>query len=306
MLDLGKQYGTYRGISFYGDHEDEGLVYYLPNEVKLDKDKNSHYEMDLMLFSESNIVSKEAINFDDTAGAILQMGVICTVDERTLNRALDELRRTVGTLPENIRVMQPTWKEGTVDMMILDKQKDKQGDDSNTTGFVKSILGSQKPSFMTNDLKSIFNVRLDCRGSELVYKAIEGSKSSLAGVMYDLKFAALQPAANLRISANLSKCPAILETSPGKKIAVTASIGSETLNAFCSSRSFRFGSTQHCRIKYALPSALLRMSHASAISAALGKRHVISPIDVSTSYSSAFCAAISSRRLISSFIVTAI
>ena len=210
MLDLGKQYGTYRGISFYGDHEDEGLVYYLPNEVKLAKDKNSHYEMDLMLFSEGNIVSKEAINFDDTAGAILQMGVICTADERTLDRALDELRRNVDTLPENIRVMQPTWKEGTVDMIILDKQKDNQSNE-NTTGFVKSILGSQKPSFMTNDLKSIFNVRLDRRGSELVYKAIEGSKSSLAGVMYDLKFAALQPTANLRISANLSKCQETVE-----------------------------------------------------------------------------------------------
>ncbi len=211
MLDLGKQYGTYQGITFYGDHEDEALVYYLPNEVKLAKGKNSHYEMDLMLFSESNIVSKEAINFDDTAGAILQMGVICTADERLLNRALSDLKSNVKTLPEDIKVTQPIWKEGTVDMMILDKQKDKQGDDSNTTGFVKNILGSQKPSFMTNDLKSIFNVRLDRRGSELIYKAIEGSKSSLAGVMYDLKFAALQPTANLRISANLSKCQETVE-----------------------------------------------------------------------------------------------
>lgn len=210
MIDLGKQYGTFQGITFYGDHEDDALVYYLPDEVKLDKDNNSHHEMDLMLFRKSNIVSTDAINMDDIAGAFLQMGVICTADERKLNRALDELKDNVKTLPEDIKVSQPVWKDGTVDMMILDKQKDAQGDD-NASGFVKNILGSQKPSFMTNDLKSIFNVRLDHRGSELIYNALKGSKSSLAGVMYNLQFAALQPAANLRISANLSKCQETVE-----------------------------------------------------------------------------------------------
>lgn len=210
MLDLGKQYGTYQGITFYGDHEDEALVYYLPNEVKLANGKNSHHEMDLMLFRKSNVVSTDAINMDDIAGAFLQMGVICTADERKLNRALDELKDNVKTLPEDIKVSQPVWKDGTVDVMILDKQKDAQGDD-NASGFVKNILGSQKPSFMTNDLKSIFNVRLDHRGSELIYSALKGSKSSLAGVMYNLQFAALQPTANLRISANLSKCQETVE-----------------------------------------------------------------------------------------------
>ena len=205
MLDLGKLYGTYKGITFYGDHEDESLVYYLPDEVRLDKDKNSHYEMDLMFFRESNIVSTDAINMDDIAGSILQLGVICTVDERRLSRALDELKDNVKTLPENLKVTQPVWKEGTVDMMILDRQKSQETNGDNT-GFVKSIIGSQRPSYMTNDLKSIFNVRLNQRGTEIVYDSLKGGTSSLAGIMYDLKYNALQPAADLRISANLSKC----------------------------------------------------------------------------------------------------
>lgn len=204
MLDLTKQYGIYQGISFFGDHEDNSVVYYLPDEVRLDEDQNAHYEMDLMLFQKSNIVSNKAIDLDSTAGSILQMGVCCTVEDKRLEKALDELKEAVE-LPKNLRLTQPLWKEGTVDLMVLDRQKN-QSAEQNETGFVKQMLGSQKPSLMTNNLKSIFNIRLDRNGTEMIYQALQGSKSSLAGVMYDLKFPALLPAANLRITANLSRC----------------------------------------------------------------------------------------------------
>ena len=41
MLDFGKLYGTYEGITFYGDHENDALVYYLPDEVTLALGKES-------------------------------------------------------------------------------------------------------------------------------------------------------------------------------------------------------------------------------------------------------------------------
>ena len=111
MLDLTKQYGVYQGISFFGDHEDNSVVYYLPDEVRLDEDQNAHYEMDLMLFQKSNIVSNKAIDLDSTAGSILQMGVCCTVEDKRLEKALDELKEAVE-LPKNLRLTQPLWKEG--------------------------------------------------------------------------------------------------------------------------------------------------------------------------------------------------
>lgn len=212
MLDFGKNYGTYDGITFFGDHENEGLVYYLPDEVTLTLGKESHYGMDLTIFHKGQIVSSEEINLDDMAGSILQMDVCCIVEESRLNKALDQLKEQVS-LPSDLSVSQPTWKDGTVDLMVLNKQRsvaEKEEKDSKT-GFVKTILGSRKPSFMTNDLKCAFNVELSRDGTELVLAALKGEKGALAGVMYDLQFAGLMPAADLRITANLRKCQETIE-----------------------------------------------------------------------------------------------
>lgn len=216
MLDFGKLYGTYEGITFYGDHENDALVYYLPDEVTLALGKESHYEMDLMIFHKNQIVSSEAIDLNDTAGSILQMGVRCTVEEKRLNKALEQLQEQVS-LPSELAVSQPVWKDGTVDLMVLNRQRSvaESEEEKAEPRFVKNILGSRKPSFMTNDLKCSFNVELSRDGTELVHAALKGEKGALAGVMYDLQFVGLMPTADLRITANLRKCQETIEHTLG-------------------------------------------------------------------------------------------
>ena len=207
MLDLAKIYGTYEGLTFYGDHEHDDVVYYLPDEVRLCKDTESHYEMNLLVWREGDFVSSDKVDLEKTVGSVLQMGVCCSVEQDRLNKALKELKKKL-VLPDELKVTQPLWKDGKVDLMVLDRQRsvvneEEEGDDDR---FIKDILGSLKPSLMSNDLKCIFNVVSDKKGTELLYSALKGGNSSLAGVMYDLQFPAMTQAADIRISANLSKC----------------------------------------------------------------------------------------------------
>ena len=211
MLDLGKIFGTYDGLTFYGDHEHDDVVYYLPDEVRLCKDTESHYEMNLLVWREGDFVSSDKVDLEKTVGSFLQMGVCCTVGQDRLDKALKELRKKMD-LPDELRLTQPLWKDGKVDLMVLDKQRsvanvEEEEDDDR---FIKDTLGSMKPSLMSNDLKCIFNVVSDKKGTELLYSALKGGNSSLAGVLYDLQFQAITPAADIRISANLSKCQDIL------------------------------------------------------------------------------------------------
>jgi peptidoglycan hydrolase-like protein with peptidoglycan-binding domain len=207
MIDLEKQYGTYEGITFYGDHLDDTIVYYLPDEVTLGEVENpsgdKHYAMDLMLFNNT-----EEVSYGDPKeleGSILTMDVVCTVEKKRYDNAFAKLKASVN-LPDNVKApVLPLWKDGKVDIIVLDKQMTQMEEDDGN-GFVATIAGSTKPSLGTTDLKSIFNVRMDRNGSEIVYSALKGNKSSLAGVMYDLQYQALLPAADLRITANLSKC----------------------------------------------------------------------------------------------------
>ena len=156
MLDLAKIYGTYEGLTFYGDHEHDDVVYYLPDEVRLCKDTESHYEMNLLVWREGDFVSSDKVDLEKTVGSVLQMGVCCSVEQDRLNKALKELKKKL-VLPDELKVTQPLWKDGKVDLMVLDRQRsvvneEEEGDDDR---FIKDILGSLKPSLMSNDLKSL-------------------------------------------------------------------------------------------------------------------------------------------------------
>lgn len=210
MLDLAKPLGTHEGLIFYGDHELTDLVYYFPDEVSLapqvapDGNPSDLYELFFQLFNEGDIVEGGIENLRKTAGAILSLGVQCSVSPARLEKALQQLKGS-GTFPETVSVTSPPWKDGAVNLLVLDAittNDNSIGEDA----FVKSIIGSQKPSLMSSDLKSIFNVRLDRRGTALIQAALDGDTGNVAGVLYDLKYTAIRPAVDLRIWANLGRC----------------------------------------------------------------------------------------------------
>jgi hypothetical protein len=210
MLDLAKPLGIHEGLIFYGDHELPDLVYYFPDEVSLAPQSaaggapSAFYELFFQIFNEGDIIEGGIDDLRKTAGAILSLGIQCSVSPARLARALQDLKGN-GAFPETLRAAPPPWKEGTVNLMVLDAittQDESIGEDA----FVKSILGANKPSLMSGDLKSIFNVRLDRKGTALIQAALDGNTGNVAGVLYDLKYAAIRPSVDLRIWANLGRC----------------------------------------------------------------------------------------------------
>lgn len=232
MLDLAKPLGIHNDLVFYGDHELPDVVYYFPDEVKLARstgESNDIYELLFQTFHEGIVNEGGIEDLRKTAGSILQIGVQCKVDESRIEKAVESLK-SIHVLPENLRVATPHWKDGSVNLIVLDASTT----DASTLGedsFVRSVVGSHKPSLMSSDLKSIFNVRFDRRGTALVSSALDGEGGSVAGVLYDLKYTAIRPAVDLKIWADLGRCYESVSHELGVKIEfqyyVKFSIGAE-------------------------------------------------------------------------------
>ena len=71
---------------------------------------------------------------------------------------------------------------------------------------VRGVVGSASPRCRMDCSRGFSSARLDRRGTALVAAAVDGEVGSLAGVLYDLKFSALRPTVDLRMSANLDCC----------------------------------------------------------------------------------------------------
>lgn len=210
MIDLAKPLGIHEGLTFYGDHEQKNLVFYFPDEVSLAPQINRTgnptdlYELYFQLFSEDDVIIGQPDDLRKTAGSILSLGVQCTVSPARVKKALQTLQQT-HPQPDDLIASLPLWKDGTVNLMVLDSITNDAAtitDDS----FVKSIIGSKKPALLSSDLKSIFNVRLDSRGTSLIHSTLTANTGNVAGVLYDLQYTAIRPAVDLRIWANLGRC----------------------------------------------------------------------------------------------------
>lgn len=208
MIDLAKPLGIHEGLVFYGDHELNDLIYYFPDEVSLAPLTNvsdgKFYELFFQIFNEGDVIEGNLDDLRKTAGSILSLGIQCTVSEERLQKAVSAVKG-LNRLPENLTASIPLWRDGNVNLLVLDTDNTKELPSTNDA-FVKSIVGSHKPSLMSSDLKSVFNVRLDRKGTALILAALNGDTGNVAGVMYDLKYNAIRPAVDLRIWADLGRC----------------------------------------------------------------------------------------------------
>ena len=176
---------------FYGDHEQENIVYYLPNEVGLapfiseGDDQENAYDFFLQIFKEGRAIRGGLEELEDSSGAIMSLGVQCIANEKRLEKARAKLIEA-HRLQEDFIFTPPEWKDGSIDLIVLDATTQNK-DSINEESFVDSIIGSKKPSLSSSDLKGVFNVRLDRKGAALIAATLKGDRSSVAGVLYDLK-----------------------------------------------------------------------------------------------------------------------
>ncbi len=210
MLDLANPLGVFEGLIFYRDHEINDLVYYFPDEVSLATQSGTDdkglplYELFFQIFSEGDMVEGGIEDLRKTAGSILSLDVQCTVAPARLKEALKKVKAS-GNFPDTMNATLPQWRDGTVNLLVLDAITNKEETISKDS-FVKSIVGTNKPSLMSSDLRSIFNVRLNREGTTLIQSALDGDTGNVAGVLYDLKFMAIRPSLNLHVWANLERC----------------------------------------------------------------------------------------------------
>lgn len=211
MLDLSKAYGIYEGVVFYGDHQNENVIYYFPNEIKMAKrtGDNNKYELGLQLFYENKMVDASSnSSLDDTAGSYLRLSSICEITPARLEKAFSALRSNIKSISSDVRLTTPQWIDGKVYLITLGESS---GDDVDTSDMVRTIISSQRPS-LTSDLKAVFNVEYDKYGTELIYSTMKSGQGGQMAVVYDLQFAALQPTFDLKMTAYLERCKKTIST----------------------------------------------------------------------------------------------
>jgi len=213
-----------KGVTIYSDYNDPLQYYYLPDAPEFSM---IEHEVD------GEVVKKPALLFikyredlDDydgqadhpTGGGFLAFDVDLGYAPGFLDdvkRELEQELRTSGLLTDpmaEVKLSPPQWKEGNVQLMLLDRRSDVQplDDDATTTDqpepsqeFVTEVLGAGIPS-LYGDNRAIFSVGLTKKATTLLEKSFEDDDQNITpiGVIYNLKFAALRPAFNVKVTAN--------------------------------------------------------------------------------------------------------
>ncbi len=217
MLDLSKPLGQIEGLTLFRDHEQANLVFYLPDEIGLRFLTADQPDLSLQIFFPDQAVVGGEGSLDRAVGSILSLGATCQVSSARLENARGAIKDLLGR--EDARLSLPPWEDGTVDLLLLDAQT---GETMATAikddKMVRGVVGSRKPSLSDAQLSALFHARLDRRGTALVSAAIAGQVGSLAGILYDLKFAALRPTVDLRMSANLDRVAEFFSAGVGVQV----------------------------------------------------------------------------------------
>src|SRR6185312_12241538 len=213
MLDLSKPYAI-DGVTIFGDLEQSDLFYYLPNEVGLNFSTDNEPELAFQIFyPDEALQTADSSALDKSVGAILSLGVHCKGPE-DLDSLKSKLASQTGVVP---RLTVAPWEDGNVQLMVLDAMSgDTQAAPSDD--MVTGIVGSRKPTLQDANLNAIFQAKLDRRGAALTLAAIAGETSTIAGVLYDMTFSALRPAANMRMRADLTRVAEAFSFGVGVKI----------------------------------------------------------------------------------------
>lgn len=204
MLDLSKSYGRFEDVLFYGDHQDNEIIYYFPDEVHLAHKAGCEEEYDFLLqvYVDNQFRLTSDAGLNDSDGALLQLTVNCDVEPDRLRRAFIALKRTLPSIPENAVLTLPSWTDGSVELITMNASSLLR---KGSSDWVDAIISPQRPSLLTG-LKGVFIVRYDASAADAVYSAIKRRMGCYSLVSYDLKFTAIRPAMDLKMTAYLSRC----------------------------------------------------------------------------------------------------
>ena len=195
MLQLGTGMQTIEGVTVFPDHASEEDYWYLPAHISIARRPEDDFAyFTFMKFKRT--ATAEGVE----GGGFLMFGVELGLSE-------DVERAIRSKLPGNPRLSAVPFDSGTVKCVALNLQGPggtvaPVGDDGSFIA-VEQILGASVPSlFGTNN--AIFSLTLSAEGATLLEAAFAQGATPI-GVIYELTFTAMQPALDVKITADFER-----------------------------------------------------------------------------------------------------
>ncbi|MGV3559207.1 hypothetical protein [Larkinella arboricola] len=216
MLYLEAPFEVIEGISIFSDHADPLQFYYMPLMPHFTTIEDS--------VSGVKVPQLQLIKYKGDAGngGFLNFDVNLGIDPELLKTIARKLR-TKNNLTAEPRVVPVPLIDGTVKLMLLDRETGDTPPEDSETGprFVQKISHYAKPS-LYGDNQAAFSVALDQNGVTVLEKAMQGEMSPI-GVVYSLDYLALRPAYSVRVSADWDRVQHHLQDSFGTNFLVFSS-----------------------------------------------------------------------------------
>jgi len=182
----------FNDVTIYQDSAKDFVFYVMPNAPTLRKDSNGKNVFEFLKYREDASTVKEGAS---AGGGYIQFDCEFHVPDDQLKKITDKLQERVNQKysgrsgsPPQVQVAQPTWVDGSIQLLTFEAKPDGSGMISHTvTGGKPSLIGSNIASFSTE---------LTQRGAALMWQACQMANMPIA-VVYKLKFLAQTPSLNI-------------------------------------------------------------------------------------------------------------
>jgi hypothetical protein len=195
VLQLGTGMQTIDGVTVFSDNENEKQKWYLPAPVRIARRAEDDHPL-FSLIKYRPAAADAGVEGGGFATFTVALG-LTEKQERTLR----------AKLGSDVLLSAVPFDEGTVECVALNLQgpggTTAQVAASGTFTAVQSILGARTPSFFGENL-ALFSLSLTQQGVTLLEQAFAQGLSPI-GVIYNLKFTALRPALDVKVTADLER-----------------------------------------------------------------------------------------------------
>jgi hypothetical protein len=183
MLALERPLGVVSDLALFGDHADPKRVYYIPTRPQLAREGASQ-ELAFVKFRETDAA--------DGGVGLLSFTTELAVSDQQLEKAKDLVVRQ--GIPEPLFAQVP-WVSGKAVFAAALAEGD---------GFVEKLLGEVTPDLAATN-RAMFSLRLTEEGARLVEALVTMDGPNPLGVRYELEYAGLRPALDVKISADYKR-----------------------------------------------------------------------------------------------------
>jgi hypothetical protein len=183
MLALERPLGVVSDLALFGDHADPKRVYYIPTRPQLAKAGTAQ---------ELSFVKFKSADANDGGAGLLSFTTELAASDQQLERARDHLVRE--GIPEPLLAQVP-WIGGKAVFAAALEEGD---------GFVEKLLGEVIPDLAATN-RAMFSLRLTQEGAQLVEALVKMEGPNPLGVRYELEYAGLRPALDVRITADYKR-----------------------------------------------------------------------------------------------------